>query len=75
MTDTPDPKQVRRVRFNSLLLSYEMAVLRHFELEGTPFLGGDEQDLIDRKTAEAHRTVHRIRQTILDAIEEAVSHD
>lgn len=74
MTDTPDPKQVRRTHFNSLLLSYESAVLRHFELEGT-FLGGEEQDLIDRKAAEAHRTVHRIRQTILDAIEEAVSHD
>ena len=65
MNDVP-----RSIQLNSLLLAYESAVLRHYELAATPFLGGEEQDLIDKATNEAAAAMIRIRKTIIQFVDE-----
>jgi hypothetical protein len=65
MTDVP-----RSVQLNSLLLAYESAVLRHYELAAVPFFGGEEQDLIDKKVSDAAAAMVRIRKTIIQFVDE-----
>lgn len=65
MSDVP-----RSVELNSLLLAYESAVLRHYELAAAPFIGGDAQELIDKKTNEAAAAMIRIRKTIIQFVDE-----
>lgn len=62
---TPLTREQFKLDLNSLLLAFASAVIDHYDLAATDFVGGEEQADIDRQTNEAAARVMSIRDRIL----------
>lgn len=54
-----------RLDLQSLLLAFASAVIEHYDLAATDFMGGEEEREVERQTNEAAARMMRIRDRIL----------
>lgn len=64
-----------KLDLNSLLLAFASAVIEHYDLAATGFIGGERQKEIDRQTNEAAARMMRIRDRILTFHEKWPNYD